>query len=138
MRRSSRYSAIVLLQVIFPLVDPFIVINGQVRGNMRNYSPNTPHFPTMQPGFCANPSPVPNFDMESFKGAWYAQRQTPSAFQTPDQTCARSWYGDGAGGTVQLWKTCTIYNGSVIQMCGSVSQQRRQRDQGLMTVVYVS
>ena len=89
MRWGSQYGAIVLLYVI-QLVKSFIVINGQVRGNMRNYSPNTPHFPTMQPGFCANPSPVSNFDMEKFKGNWYVQRHTPSAFQTPDMTCARS------------------------------------------------
>ena len=89
MRQRSKYSAIVILQVIVPFVNPFIVINGQVRGNMRNYSPNTPHFPTMQPGLCADPSPVRNFKMDRFRGAWYVQKQTPSAFQTPDQTCAR-------------------------------------------------
>ena len=50
MRRSSQYSAIVLLLYVIQLVEPFIVVNGQVRGNMRGYSPNTPHFPTMQPG----------------------------------------------------------------------------------------
>ena len=97
---------------------------AQVTGSLLRYSPNTPHYPTMRPGFCASPPAVANFDLRRFAGTWYVQRQTPSAFQTPDQTCARLSIGAGGGGSgrLSLWSTCTVHNGSIAQGGNSIER----------------